>query len=135
MGKQVFINLPVRDVARAKAFHEALGHSINPKFSNDEAVCVVVSESIYFMLLKTAFFQGFTDKGICDTSTHIEALFAMPEDTRAGVDEKMSRAIAAGGREAGSARDMGFMYQRTFTDPDGHTFEVFYMDESQFPGA
>lgn len=135
MGKQIFVNLAVRDVQKARDFHLALGHTINPKFSNDDAACVVVSESIYFMLLKREFFQGFTDKGICDTSTHIEVLIALPEVSRAEVDARVASAVAAGGKEAGSARDMGFMYQRSFTDPDGHTFEVFHMDEAAFPGA
>ena len=71
MSKQIFINLPVHDLAKAKAFYTALGYSINPKFSDDNAACVVISDAIYVMLLVNPFFQGFTPKAICDTATHI----------------------------------------------------------------
>lgn len=134
MSKQIFINLPVRDLEKAKAFHVALGHSINPTFTNDDAACVVVSESIFFMLLRRDYFQGFTGKAICDTATHVEVLLALGTDSREAVDDMMRKALAAGGSEAGSPRDYGFMYQRSFADPDGHTFEIFYMNEAEFPG-
>lgn len=135
MSKMIFVNLPVSDVEKAKAFHVALGHGINPQFTDANAACVVVSDSIYFMLLKREFFQGFTDRAICDTSTHVETLIALMADSRAEVDAMLGKAIGAGGREAGSPRDYGFMYQRSFTDPDGHTFEIGYMNMAEFPGA
>lgn len=135
MSSQIFVNLPVRDLARSKAFHEALGHTINPKFTNDDAACVVVSDSIYFMLLTRAYFQGFTERQICDTATHIEVITALSADSRAAVDAFVDRAIAGGGSEVGSARDYGFMYQRSVADPDGHVLEIFYMNEAEFPGA
>jgi predicted lactoylglutathione lyase len=134
MGKQIFVNLPVRDVEKAKAFHVALGHTINPKFTDANAACVVVSDSIHFMLLKDEYFRTFTDKAICDTASHVEVLVALAADSRADVDATMAKALASGGTEAGSARDYGFMYQRSFRDPDGHTFEIFYMNEAEFPG-
>ena len=135
MSKQIFINLPVHDLAKAKAFYTALGHSINPKFSDDNAACVVISDTIYVMLLVHPFFQGFTTKAICNTATHIEALLALSSESRADVDAVMEKALAAGGKEPSPARDLGFMYQRTFDDLDGHTWEVFHMDEAAFPGA
>lgn len=135
MSKQIFINLPVRNLAKAKEFYTALGHSINPKFSDDNAACVVISDTIYVMLLVHPFFQGFSAKAICDTSTHIETLLALSAESRAEVDALMDKAIAAGGKEPTAARDHGFMYQRTFEDVDGHTWEIFYMDEAAFPGA
>ena len=135
MSKQIFINLPVHDLAKAKAFYTALGHSINPKFSDDNAACVVISDTIYVMLLVNPFFQGFTPKAICDTATHIETLLALSAESRAEVDAVMEKALAAGGKEPTPARDHGFMFQRTFEDLDGHTWELFYMDESVFPGA
>ena len=134
MGKQIFVNLPVRDLAKARAFHEALGHTINPKFSDDNAACVVISEGIHVMLLMQPYFQSFTEKKVCDAATHIETLVALSTDSREGVDDLMRRALAAGGTEAGAVRDYGFMYQRSVADPDGHTFELFYMNESEFPG-
>lgn len=135
MNKMIFVNLPVSDVEKSKAFHIALGHSINPKFSDQNAACVVVSESIYFMVLKREYFQTFTDKALCDTGTHIQTLLALSMDSRAEVDSLIAKAIAAGGAEVGSPRDYGFMYQRNFADPDGHVFEIFYMNEAEFPGA
>lgn len=135
MNKQIFVNLPVRDVQKARDFQVALGNTINPKFSNDDAACVVVSDSIYLMLLRQDYFQTFTDKLICDASTHIQVLLAMPEESREQVDVKIDKAISAGGQEVGAARDYGFMYQRSYADPDGHVFEAFYMNEAEFPGA
>lgn len=135
MGKQIFVNLPVRDLEKSKALHLALGHSINPKFTDDNAACVVVSDSIYFMLLRREYFQTFTSKGICDATSQLETLLALAADSRADVDAIMAKALAAGATEAGSPRDYGFMYQRSFADPDGHTFEIFYMNEAEFPGG
>ena len=135
MSKQIFINLPVGNLAKAKAFYTALGHTINRKFSDDNAACVVVSDTIYVMLLVHPFFQGFTAKALCETSTHIEALLALSAESRAEVDALMDKALAAGGKEPSPARDLGFMYQRTFEDLDGHTWEIFYMDEAAFPGT
>lgn len=134
MSKQIFVNLPVRDLEKAKAFYTALGYTINPKFTDANAACIVVSEHIFFMLLVHDFFKGFTDKTICDTSTHIEGIFALSTDSREQVDALMDKALAAGARESRAADDYGFMYQRSFTDPDGHAFEVFYMNEAEFPG-
>lgn len=135
MGKQIFVNLPVRDLEKSKALHEALGHTINPKFTDDNAACVVVSDSIHFMLLKREYFQTFTDKGICDTSKQLQTLLALAADSRADVDALMGQALSCGCTEAGSPRDYGFMYQRSFADPDGHTFEIFYMNEAEFPAS
>ena len=135
MPKQIFVNLPVADLAKAKAFYTAIGHSINPKFSDDNAACVVISDTIYVILLVHPFFQGFTTKAICNTATHIEALLALSMESRADVDAVMEKALAAGGKEPSPARDLGFMLQRTFEDLDGHTWEVFHMDEAAFPGA
>lgn len=132
---QFFLNLPVADLERSKAFYLALGYTINPKFSDAHAACVVISDSLFVMLLTRPYFQGFTDRAICDTTSHIEALFALSSASREAVDGMLERALGAGGREVGEARDLGFMFQRSFADPDGHTFEVFYMNEAEFPGA
>jgi predicted lactoylglutathione lyase len=133
MSKQIFVNLPVSDLEKSKALHVALGHAINPKFTDDNAACVVVSQSIYFMLLKREYFQTFTTKGICDAHSRLQTLLALAADSRADVDALMDKALAAGATETGSPRDYGFMYQRSFADPDGHTFEIFYMNEAEFP--
>ena len=128
MSKKIFVNLPVADLAKAKAFYTALGYSINPKFSDDNAACVVISDTIYVMLLVNPFFQGFTAKAICDTATHIETLLALSAESRAEVDAIMQKALAAGGKEPSPARDLGFMYQRGFQDLDGHLWEIAHMD-------
>ena len=135
MTRMIFVNLPVRDLEKAKAFYTALGYAINPKFTDANAASIVVSEHIFFMLLVHDFFKGFTDKAICDTATHIEALFALSVDSRGQVDALMDKALAAGARETRDPSDYGFMYQRSFADPDGHVFEIFYMNEAEFPGA
>ena len=135
MSTQFFLNLPVADLDRAKAFYVALGHTINPKFTHADAACVVISDTLFVMLLTHPFFQGFTERAICNTETHIEALFALSGASREAVDELLERALGVGGREVGEPRDLGFMFQRTFADPDGHTFEAFTMNEAEFPGA
>lgn len=133
MSTQVFINLPVRDLEKSKAFYVALGHQVNPKFTDENAACIVISDTIYVMLLVQDYFKTFTSKTLCDTATHIQTLIALSTESRTQVDEVMSRAAAAGGREAGDPKDYGFMYQRSFADPDGHTWEIFYMNEAEFP--
>lgn len=135
MPTQIFINLPVANLEKSKAFYTALGHSINPKFSNEDGACVVVSDAIFVMLLTRAHFQGFTRKAVADANKELQTLVALSMPGRAEVDAVMDKALAAGGKEAGEARDYGFMYQRSFEDPDGHTWEIFYMNEAEFPGA
>ena len=135
MSTQIFVNLPVADLEKSKAFYAALGHAINPKFSDDNAACVVVSDTIHVMLLTRAYFQTFTRKPVGDAHRELQALIALSTPGREAVDAVMDKALAAGGREPGEARDYGFMYQRSFEDPDGHTWEIFHMDEARFPGA
>jgi len=133
MSTQIFLNLPVRDLPASKAFFNALGYATNPSFTNDEAACLVISDSIYVMLLVEPFFQGFTRKTICDARTHTEAILCLSAESRAGVDALADKAIAAGGSETLEAKDYGFMYQRSFQDPDGHQWEVVHMDDAAMP--
>lgn len=127
MSTQIFVNLPVRDLPRAKAFYTALGYSINPQFTNDDAACVVVSDTIYVMLLVHPFFRTFTPKDICNTATHTEAILCLSADDRASVDALVERALQAGGSAPKPTQDLGFMYGRSFTDLDGHHWEVMTM--------
>ena len=129
MSTQIFVNLPVRDLPASKAFFNALGYATNPSFTNDEAACLVISDSIYVMLLVEPFFQGFTRKSLCDARTHTEVLLCLSVASRSEVDAMIARALAAGGREPMEAKDYGFMYQRGFEDLDGHLWEVVHMDE------
>lgn len=133
MSTQIFVNLPVRDLPASRAFFDALGYRANLKFTNDDAACIVISDSIYVMLLVEPFFQGFIRKTICDARTHTEVILCLSADSRSAVDDLVSKALAAGGSEPMEAKDYGFMYQRSFQDLDGHLWEVVHMDEDAMP--
>ena len=133
MSTQIFVNLPVRDLPASRAFFGALGYRANLKFTNDDAACLVISDTIYVMLLVEPFFQGFTRKTICDARTHTEVILCLSADSRSAVDELVHKALAAGGSEPMEAKDYGFMYQRSFQDLDGHLWEVVHMDEDAMP--
>ncbi len=128
MPKMIFVNLPVADVAKATAFYEAIGFEKNAQFSNEQASSMVWSDTIHVMLLDRAFYSTFTKKPIADTKTVSAALLCLSRDSRADVDSITEAALAAGGTEPRDPQDMGFMYGRQFDDPDGHTFEVMFMD-------
>jgi predicted lactoylglutathione lyase len=136
MPKMIFLNLPVSDLARSVAFYEAFGATRNPQFSNDNAACMVLSETINVMLLTHGFYGGFTSKPIADAHSTSEALICVSEDSREAVDSTVERATAAGGRaDPGPKQDHGFMYGRSVEDPDGHHWEVMWMDMSQVPAT
>jgi hypothetical protein len=125
----MFVNLPVTDLERAKTFYTAIGCTVNPLFTDDNAACVVVEEDhSAFMLLKREFFQTFTDRPIGDPAETVSVLTAILVDSREKVDANVADGIAAGGTEAQPASDYGFMYQRQLTDPDGNIIEFGYMD-------
>jgi len=128
MGRMIFVNLPVADVARATAFYEALGFTRNDRFSNEQASAMVWSEAIQVMLLDRAFYATFTDKQLIDARTTSGVLLAISLDSRGDVDSITEEAIASGGRETRERQDMGFMYSRAFEDLDGHTWEPMFMD-------
>jgi len=131
--RQIYVNLPVKDLERSKAFFAALGFSFNPQFTDANAACLVIGDNIYAMLLAEPFFRTFTSKQIVDTRTSIEVLVALSCDSRAEVDTMVEKAVAAGGKPARDAKDHGFMFERAFEDPDGHTWEVFWMDPNAAP--
>ncbi|WP_281631187.1 VOC family protein [Flavobacterium luteolum] len=133
MKTKIFLNLAVKDLNRAVSFYNGLGFSTNPKFSNEKGACLVIDENIFVMILVEEFYQTFTKKQICDSTTTSEALIAISVDTREQVDEMMDKAIKSGGTDYHQTNDYGWMYQRTFLDVDGHHWEVFFMDESQIP--
>ena len=125
----MFVNLPVTDLDRAKAFYAAIGFTINPLFTDHNAACVVVEEDhSYFMLLVREYFQTFSDRPIGDPSATVSATTAIFLDSREAVDASVASGLAAGGSEAQPASDYGFMYQRQLTDPDGNILEFGYMD-------
>ena len=125
----MFVNLPVTDLERAKAFYTAVGFRINPQFSDHNAACVVVEDDhSYFMILTREYFQTFSDVPIGDPTQSVCAATAIFLDSRDAVDQAVSDGLAAGGSEAHPATDLGFMYQRQLTDPDGNILEFGYMD-------
>jgi predicted lactoylglutathione lyase len=130
MNRQIFVNLPIRDMARSRAFFESLGFSVNPQFTNEQGACMVVAQDIYVMLLVERFFQTFTSKPVADATQSTEVLIALSCASRAEVDEMVRKALAAGGTSPHPPQDHGFMYGHGFTDPDGHVWEVLYMDPS-----
>lgn len=134
MSRMIFITLPVTDMPRARAFYEALGFSINPKFSGENSACVVVSETIYFMLSTHDQFRQFSAKSLVLPSEGASAIFALSCDSRDEVDSMTEAAIAAGGKSLHDAEDLGFMYSRAFEDPDGNGFGPVWMDPAAAEG-
>ena len=134
MAKQIFINLPVRDLPKSKAFYEAVGAVNNPQFTDDTAACMVLSDTIYVMLLTHAKWATFTTKAIVDAHQSSEVALALTLDDRPAVDAMVAAAAAHGGKaDINPPQDHGFMYQRSVEDPDGHVWEPFFMDMSQMP--
>jgi hypothetical protein len=124
----IFVNLPVADLGRAVAFYEAVGAEQNQQFSDETAAMMVFSDAIHVMLLTHDKFRQFTSKKIADAREATEVLLAISADSRAEVDEMTEKALAAGGREPRAPEDHGWMYGRSFEDPDGHVWEPVWMD-------
>jgi uncharacterized protein len=133
MIRQIFVNLPVKDLTRSQAFFKALGLSFNPRFTNEQGACLEIADNICAMLLVEPFFQGFTQLPISDAKRQTEVLIALSCDSREEVADLVARAVAAGGTTPNAPKDHGFMFQHGFADPDGHQWEVFWMDESAAP--
>src|SRR5918998_1026363 len=129
MPKMIFVNLPVADLARATAFYEAVGAKKNEQFCDGTASCMVFSDTIHAMLLTHEKFRQFTPKAIADAKEVSEVLICISAESRDAVDAVIEKAGPAGGRiDPGPKQDYGFMYGRSFEDPDGHIWEVMWMD-------
>lgn len=133
MKKQIYVNLPIKNMERTKAFFTSLGFGFNPQFTNDQGACMVVADDIYVMLLVESFFQTFTGKPIADASKVTEVLVCLSCASRAEVDELVAKAVAAGGTAPRAPQDHGFMYGHGFEDLDGHIWELAYMDPNANP--
>ncbi len=133
--RSLYVNLPVADVARTRAFFGALGFGFNPQYSNEQAVSLVINEHIHCMLLDRAFFQGFTHLPVADANAATQVLLALQCDSRDEVQALVAKAVSLGGTTPNPPKDHGFMLQHGFSDLDGHHWEVFFMDEAAFPGA
>ena len=132
-GRTLFVNLPVADIERSRAFFAALGFSFDPKFTDETATCMLVGEHAFFMLLTREKFAQFSKLPVADPTTHALALFSFSVDSREAVDTVGAAALAAGGTEADGAEDYGFMYTRSFFDLDGHGWQVMWMDPAATP--
>jgi len=130
VSKLIFINLPVADLDRSIAFYEAIGGRKEPKFSNDQAAMIVLSDTIHVMLLTHDFYKSFTTKPIADAHQTSQVLLALSANSTAEVDATIAKASTAGGiADPGPKQEMGeLMYGRSFEDPDGHHWEVMWMD-------
>ncbi|MFB6819215.1 VOC family protein [Streptomyces sp. NPDC056347] len=135
MPQMIFVNLPVKDLDASKDFFGKLGFFSNPQFTDDNTACVVLSETIFVMLLTEPRFKQFTKKEIADSSTHTEAILALAVESRQKVDEMADAALAAGGSPANDPMDFGHMYGRSFQDLDGHIWEVTWMDPAVIEGG
>ena len=131
MISKIFVNLPVNDLDKSMAFFKAVGFSFNPPFTDKTAACMVMSDDIYAMLLTHDKVKEFTEKPIADARKTTELLTALAVENKAKVNELADKAIKAGGTEAYAPKDYGFMFARSFEDPDGHIWEVFWMDPTQ----
>ena len=126
--RKLFVNVAVKDLNTSMEFFSALGFAFNPQFTDEKAACMVISEEAYMMLLAEPFFRNFTRREVSDPASRTEALYALSCSSRAEVDSLVRKAIDAGGSHAMDPMDHGFMYSWSFYDPDGHHFEVLWMD-------
>ena len=134
MSKQIFINLPVRDLKRATAFYAAIGATQSPQFSDETASCMVLSDTIFVMLLTHAKWATFTKKPIVDARRESEVMLALSAENRSAVDTITDAAGANGGKaDVNPKQDLGFMYGRSFEDVDGHIWECMFVDMTQIP--
>jgi predicted lactoylglutathione lyase len=129
MSRMIFVNLPVADLARSRRFLEALGAVNEPKFTDDTAACMTFSDSIHVMILTHDKFKQFTPRPIADAKAGSEVLLCLSSDSRESVDSTVERAVATGGTaDPAPKQDYGVMYGRSIADPDGHIWEIMWMD-------
>jgi len=130
LATRIFVNLPVSDLKKSRAFFTSLGFTFNPQFTDETAACMVVSDDIFVMLLTKPKFKSFTPKEICDATKSTEVLVCLSSESRQKVDELVRKAVAAGGKTHQEPQDHGFMYGHGFQDLDGHIWELAYMEPS-----
>jgi predicted lactoylglutathione lyase len=133
MATKVFINLPVRDLSTSMDFFQGLGFSFNPQFTDEKGACMVISESIFAMLLTDTYFKSFIDTEVCDAKKSTEVLIALDASSRAEVQQLIGKAQSLGATLYAKPQDHGWMYQHSFADLDGHKWEFVFMDMSQLP--
>jgi len=131
--KQIFVNLPVKDLDKTVEFFTKLGFTFNPDFTDENATCMLIGENIFAMLLTEKYFSTFTKKPLADAKTTTEVINAFSLGSKQEVDDIIEKAIAAGGKQYKETEDHGWMYGRNFEDIDGHQWEFFFMDMSAMP--
>ena len=126
--KQIYVNLPVKDLQKSISFFKALGYTFDPQLSNEQGACMILGENLYTILLAELFFKTFTAKPISDATKHTEVLICVSCDSRAAIDNLVSKARAAGAAMPNEPQDHGFMYGHGFHDLDGHVWELIYQE-------
>lgn len=133
MARQIFVNIPVKDLTKAITFYTHLGFTFNQQFTDENATCMIISENIMVMLLREEFFAKFTPKTIANAKQSTEMLICISAESREEVDKIVRLAVAAGGKTLVPVQDHGWMYGHGFEDLDGHMWEISYMDMSAVP--
>jgi predicted lactoylglutathione lyase len=128
MSTKIFVNLAVKDLSKSIEFFKKLGYTFNAQFTDETATCMIISDTIYVMLLTETKFKSFTPKQICDTTKYQEAFICLSADSKEAVDGMIKKAVAAGGKTWKGPEDHGFMYGHEFEDLDGHVWEIMWMD-------
>ncbi|MCE7795276.1 lactoylglutathione lyase [Sphingobium sufflavum] len=129
MTRMIFVNLPVTDLPRSLAFYQAVGATPDPRFADDSAAAISFTDTIHAMLLTHARFASFTTRTIIDAHHQARAAFCLSEESREAVDSRVRSAVAAGGTaDPNPVQDHGFLYSRSYADPDGHIWEPMWMD-------
>lgn len=127
-SKNIFVNLPVADLAKSMAFFRALGFEFNMDYTDETAACMVIGEHIYAMLVTREKFAGFTNLPVADAHSATEVLVAVDRPSREAVDEAVRKAVEAGGKVYAEPQDHGWMYYHSFADLDGHRWEMLYIN-------
>ncbi|MGV0028160.1 VOC family protein [Phormidesmis priestleyi] len=130
MSTKIFVNLPVKNLKQSIEFFTQLGFQFNSQFTDETATCMIVSDDIFVMLLTHEKFKTFTPNAICDATTSTEVLVCLSTESRKAVDDRIRKAVAAGGTTYNEPQDHGFMYAHGFQDLDGHIWEIMYMEPS-----
>ncbi len=133
MATQIFVNLPVKDLDKSVEFFTKLGYTFNPQFTNEQATCMIVSDTIFVMLLVEPFFKTFSSKEIADSTKVVESIICLSAEGREAVDAILSKAIEAGATAPKDKVDYGWMYSGSFEDLDGHQWEYVWMDPAGPP--
>jgi predicted lactoylglutathione lyase len=133
MATKVFINLPVKDLEKSKTFFKELGYNFNPQFTDEKGACMVISDTIFAMLLTESYFKTFTKKNVSDAKVSTEVLIALDAASKEEVQKTVAKAKKLGATIYSEPADHGWMYQHSFADLDGHQWEIAYLDETKLP--